>query len=218
MLKKSTLDFLKKLKKNNNREWFAANKHLYEDAKTDYEIFVYELIQEIAEFDPSVAGLRPEDSMFRIYRDVRFSKDKSPYKTAFGAVIQEGGRKSGIGGYYFHLQPGNSFSAGGFFMPDPAKLLKIRRAVAENYKEFTRILKAKDFVKYFKTLSEEDKLKTVPKGFAKEHPAAELLKLKSYLVWHGMNDEEVLSKDLIKKAAKIFHAMQPLNKFLNNAI
>ena len=218
MLKKSTLDFLKKLKKNNNREWFAEHKHLYEDAKTDYEIFIYELIQEIAEFDPSVAGLRPEDSMFRIYRDVRFSKDKSPYKTAFGAIIQEGGRKSGLSGYYFHLQPGNSFTAGGFFQPDPAKLLKIRKAVAENYKQLFALMKQKEFVKYFKTLSEEDKLKTVPKGFAKEHPAAEFLKLKSYLVWHEFKDEEVLSKDLIKKAAKIFQAMQPLNNFLNKAI
>jgi len=218
MLKKSTLDFLKKLKKNNNREWFAEHKHLYEDAKTDYEIFIYELIQEIAEFDPSVAGLRPEDSMFRIYRDVRFSKDKSPYKTSFGAIIQEGGRKSGLSGYYFHLQPGNSFAAGGFFAPDPGKLLKLRKSVAENYKQFFKLIKEKEFVKYFKTLSEEDKLKSVPKGFAKEHPAAEFLKLKSYLVWHEFKDEEILSKDLIKKAAKIFQAMQPLNNFLNKAI
>jgi uncharacterized protein (TIGR02453 family) len=218
MLKKSTIDFLKKLKKNNNREWFNSNKSLYEDAKTDFDYFVNELIQEISEFDSSVSGLQPKDCTFRIYKDVRFSKDKTPYKTNMGAAIQEGGRKSGIAGYYFHVSPTELFAAGGLYMPEPDKLLRIRNSIAANHKKFFSLIKSKDFVKTFKNLWQESKLKTAPKGFEKDHPAVEYLKLKSFLMWRDIKPEEVLSKDIIKKAAKIFKSMQPLNDFLNEAI
>lgn len=218
MLKKSTIDFLKKLKKNNNRDWFNANKKLYEDAKMDFDTFVYELIQEIAEFDESIADIQPKDCTFRIYKDVRFSKDKSPYKINFGAAIQEGGRKSGVAGYYIHVQPGEFFLAGGIYMPDADKLLKIRMAIASHPEDFFEIIKNKDFRKNFKELWVSDKLKTAPKGFDKEHLAVEYLKLKSFLAWKDLNDSEVLQKGIIKKAAKIFKTMQPFNDFLNEAI
>ena len=152
MLKKSTVDFLKKLKKNNNREWFSTNKHLYEDAKTDFDTFVYELIQEIGEYDETIAHLQPKDCTFRIYKDVRFAKDKTPYKTNFGAAIQEGGRKSGVAGYYLHVQPGEFFLAGGLYMPEADKLLKIRNSIAANYDEFFEIVRNKEFKKFFKSI------------------------------------------------------------------
>src|SRR6266496_3900330 len=136
MLKKSTLDFLKKLKKNNNREWFNENKNLYLDAKEDFDYFVNELIQEISESDSSVAGLQPKDCTFRIYKDVRFSKDKTPYKTNFGAAIQQGGRKSPASGYYIHISPTEVFVAGGIYMPSPENLLKIRNYIAAGHKKF----------------------------------------------------------------------------------
>jgi uncharacterized protein (TIGR02453 family) len=218
MLKKSTLEFLKKLKKNNNRDWFNANKGLYEDAKADFDTFAFELIQEIGQYDESVASLQPKDCTFRIYKDVRFSKDKTPYKTNFGAAIQEGGRKSGVAGYYFHVQPGEFFVAGGLYMPDPDKLLKIRMAIANNHKKFFEIIRAKEFKKNFKDLWNSDKLKTAPKGFDKEHPAVEYLKLKSFLAIGDLGETEVLGKGIIKKAAKIFRSMQPFNNFLNEAI
>lgn len=218
MLKKSTLDFLKKLKKNNNREWFNENKNLYLDAKEDFDYFVNELIQEISESDSSVAGLQPKDCTFRIYKDVRFSKDKTPYKTNMGAAIQQGGRKSSVAGYYFHVAPEEVFAAGGIFMPSPEHLLKIRNSIASNYKKFNGILKSKEFAKNFKELWQGDKLKTAPKGFPKDHPAVEYLKMKSYLAWKDIKPEEIFSKDIIKKAAKIFRSMQPFNDFINEAI
>jgi uncharacterized protein (TIGR02453 family) len=217
MLKKSTLGFLKKLKKNNNREWFNANKNLYEDAKIDFEVFVFELIGETAEFDNSIAGVQPKDCIFRIYKDVRFSKDKTPYKTNLGAAIQEGGRKSGLAGYYFHIQPGEFFLAGGLYMPEADKLLKIRNAIAAKQKEFLAIVKNKEFVKNFKEVW-GDKLKTAPKGFAKDHPMAEYLKLKSFLAYCNLNESDIFTKDIIKKTAKIFKSMRPFNDFLNRAI
>jgi uncharacterized protein (TIGR02453 family) len=217
MLKKSTLGFLKKLKKNNNREWFNENKHLYLDAKADFEIFVYELIREVSLFDDSIALLEPKDCIFRIYKDVRFSKDKNPYKTNLGAVIQQGGKKSPLAGFYFHVQPGEMFIASGVWMPDAERLLKIRRAIAGNYKEFVSIVKSKEFVRNFKDI-EGDKLKTAPKGFDKEHPGAEYLKLKSFVAYRSIDEDEVFKKDIIKKAAKMFKSLQPFNEFLNRAI
>jgi uncharacterized protein (TIGR02453 family) len=217
MLKKSTLDFLKKLKKNNNRVWFNANKNLYEDAKMDFEVFVFELIQETSEFDNSISDIQPKDCIFRIYKDVRFSKDKTPYKTNMGAAIQEGGRKSGLAGYYFHIQPGEFFLAGGLYLPEADKLLKIRNAISAKRKEFLAIVKNKEFVKNFKEVW-GDKLKTAPKGFAKDHPMAEYLKLKSFLAYCKLNKPDLFSKNIIKKTAKIFKSMRPLNDFLNRAV
>ncbi len=218
MLKKSTLDFLKKLKKNNNREWFNTNKDLYLEAKEDFDYFVNELIQETSEFDGSVSGLQPKDCTFRIYKDVRFSKDKTPYKTNFGAAIQQGGRKSSAAGYYIHISPSEIFAAGGIYMPSPENLLKIRNSIAAKHKKFFGIVKSKEFIKNFKDLWQEDKLKTAPKGFAKDHIAVEYLKLKSFLTWHNFKPEDVYNKDIIKKAAKIFKSMQPFNGFLNESI
>lgn len=219
MIQKSTLDFLKKLKKNNNREWFNKNKKLYEDARYNFEICVFDIIQAISDFDETVSGLDPKDCMFRIYRDVRFSKDKKPYKQNFAAAIQFNGRKSIKAGYYFHIEPGRSMLAGGIYMPGPDTLLSLRKLIAANYKEYEKIISAKDFKKEFKEVwVEENKLKTIPKGFDIEHPAAEHLKNKSFIVLKIIGDKEVLSKNFVKNSAKIFKIMKPFNDFLNRAL
>ena len=217
MLHKSTIDFLKKLKKNNNRDWFNKNKKLYEDAKYDFEIFVFELIQKISEFDESVSGLEPKDCIFRIYKDVRFSKDKSPYKTNMGASINKGSRKVPTAGYYVHIDPKECFLAGGLYMPMPDKLLLVRTAIYNNLKGLEKIINNKEFKKYFKEVWGGDKLKTAPKGFDKEHPSIEYLKNKNFIVFSNVSEGKVLSKNYTDYAVKAFKAMKPFNDYLNKA-
>lgn len=218
MIQRSTLDFLKGLKRHNNRDWFNKNKELYDDAKKDFEGFISELIHRVSEFDSSVEGLQIKDCVFRIYRDVRFSKDKTPYKYHFGAVVGEGGRRSELASYYFHIEPGgNSLLAGGKWMPSNEHLLAIRNGIFANLKEFKEIINNKDFKKYFRTLSDE-KLSSAPRGFSKDHPDIELIKFKSYSVYTPMKDEQVLSKSLADYCVKVFKAVVPFNTFLNDCM
>jgi uncharacterized protein (TIGR02453 family) len=218
MIQKSTLDFLKKLKSNNNRDWFEMNKAKYLLAKEDVEKTVAELIHAIGKFEKGMAGLDARKCVFRIYRDVRFSKDKRPYKTNMGASMSPGGKKVHEPGYYIHFEPGNSFIAGGMWMPEPPHLAAIRQEIDYNAKEFLGIVNNKKFKKYFGSLSNEDKLKTVPKGYDRTHPQIEFLKLKSFIVVHDLSDSMVTSKKFIKEAAAIAQAMQPLNRFLSRAM
>lgn len=216
MLENSTLKFLRSLKRNNNRGWFAAHKSQYEDARYNFETIVAKLIQRITDFDPTLMGLTPRECIFRIYRDVRFSKDKSPYKTHFGADISEGGRKGGRAGYYFHIEPGNkSILAGGLYHPSPEKLFAVRTKILNNFREFSSIINAKDFKRNFGGFWEEEKLRTVPKGFPKENPASEYLKHKNYVIFHELTDKQILSPSLVSYSVRIFKSMQPLNEFLN---
>jgi uncharacterized protein (TIGR02453 family) len=217
MLHKSTIDFLKKLKRNNNREWFAKNKKLYEDAKYDFEVFVFELIQKIADFDESISGTQPKDCIFRIYKDVRFSKDKTPYKTNMGAFICIGGRKTSHAGYYVHISASEFFLGSGLYMPPPEQLLAVRNKIASEYKTFNKLISTPEFKKNFKELWQGDKLKTTPKGFEKDHPAAELLKLKSFIADHSYKEDKALSKGFIDYCAKMFKSTKALNDFLNAA-
>ena len=217
MIQKSTFQFLKQLSKNNNREWFNANKYLYEAAKNDFENFVGELIAAISKFDKPVNGLKAKDCTFRIYRDVRFSKNKEPYKNNFGAYIAEGNKKSMKPGYYIHLQPnGKSFFAGGAYMPASPVVNAIRQEIDYNLKEFEDILKTKSFKKYFSGL-EGDTLKTAPKGYAKDHPAIEILRHKDFLAMHPLKDEQLLAKNATVYVAKGCEAMKPFNDFLTRA-
>ncbi len=217
MIQKSTFNFLKALKRNNNRDWFAKNKHLYEDAKKDFEIFVDELIHRIIDFDPTVIGLQAKDCTFRIYKDVRFSKDKTPYKTNMGASINEGGRKMPIPGYYFHLEPNGCFLAGGLYMPAPDKLLAVREKIESGKGDFRKIVTANEFKKYFNELW-EDKLKTAPKGFPKDHPDIEYLKYKSFTAFHNIGDDIVLSPQIFNYSVKVFKAMKPFLDYLSEAV
>ncbi len=217
MISQQTLDFLNKLKKNNNKEWFDKNRPTYEIIKKDFKNFVNELIITISKFDSSVKHLEAKNCIFRINRDIRFSNDKSPYKTNIGAYFSPDGKKSFSAGYYIHIQPGNCFIASGMWMPPSPQLAAVRQEIDYNAKEFKKILTSKEFVKHFKKLTEEDKVKTTPKGYDKSHPEIELLKLKSFIAVKKLSDKEITSKNLLKNLAEAFESAHPLNKFLRRA-
>lgn len=217
MIQQSTLQFLKNLRKNNNKEWFDANRDSYEVAKANFKEFVDKLIEGLSKFDPAVKNLESKNCVFRINRDIRFSADKTPYKKNLSALISPGGKKSFAAGYYVHIEPGASFLAGGMWQPEPVHLNAIRQEIDYNADEFKKILNAKAFKTYFGSLSDEDKLKTVPKGYDKTHPQIELLKHKSFIVSHEIADKTIVSKDFLKESSKIFNAMHPLNAFLRRA-
>ena len=221
MLQVSTISFLKSLKKNNNKDWFDKNRPSYESAKADFVQFVQQLIDKTAKKDPTLSALVAKNCIFRINRDVRFSNDKSPYKSNMGASINKAGKKAMFSaGYYFHLEPGNSFVGGGIYMPMAPELKKIRQEIDYNWKDFKKIISDKKFKSIYSDLdrSEDIALQRVPKGYEQENPAAEYLKLKSYIVILPISDKELQSKDLIKKAVAAFEALQPLVYFLNQAL
>lgn len=217
MLAKETVDFLKKLEKNNNRDWFNANKDTFVRANDNVIAVTGDLIGRIAKFDPAVIGIDPKTCVFRIYRDVRFSKDKSPYKTNLGAFVAPGGKKAMLPGYYFHVQPKMFFSAAGKHMPDNIELLKIRTHIAANTKDFFKIVEAKKFRDRFGEFH-GDRLIKPPKGFDPAHPAIEYLKLKSFTVGQEFSEKDALSKDYPKMLADSFKAAYPLVEFLRAAL
>ncbi|MGE0589985.1 MAG: DUF2461 domain-containing protein [Cyclobacteriaceae bacterium] len=213
------LKFLKSLSKNNNRDWFEKNKPVYQECKSMFDDFLGGLLKEIVKFDKSMAALDPKKLAFRIYRDVRFSKDKRPYKVNMGAGFSPAGKMIQEPGYYIHIEPGNkSFVAGGMYMPDAAHLGKIRQEIDYNFKSFEKILKDKKFKSMFGELDDFDKLKTAPKGYPKDHPHLELLKYKSYIVSHYFTDKEVTDKNFTRKVAEACKTLKPLNDFLRVAI
>lgn len=209
-----TFDFIKKLTKNNNREWFNENKNLYTESQQNVISFLEDLINEMGEFDEELAKLDPKKALFRIYRDTRFSKDKIPYKTNFGASLGMG-KGSQKGGYYLHIEPGKSFLAGGIYMPESSVLKEVRKEISLYGDDFIKIINNKDFKKHFPGLDQDDKLKKVPQGFEKEDPMGEYLKLKSFIVVYNLKDEEVLDKNAAKNMSDIFKVMKPFNDFLN---
>lgn len=218
MISKQTFQFLKELKTNNNRDWFNANKEKYLVAIAEFEVFVNLLIQKIGQFDKDVVSLNAKDCIFRIYRDVRFSKDKSPYKPHFGAWIVKGGRKSEQGaGYYVHIEPDNCFLAGGAYMPPADWLEVIRREIYHNGKELKKILSSASFKKYFKEIQGEQ-LQRPPRGYDANHPDIELLKRKSFLAMHKMSNNAVITNNSLKYCAEVFKALSPFDRFFNKAI
>ncbi|MFZ1808660.1 MAG: DUF2461 domain-containing protein [Cyclobacteriaceae bacterium] len=213
------LKFLKALAKNNDRAWFEKNKPKYIIAKENFDEFLFNLLAELTKFDKSLTGLNPKKLSFRIYRDVRFSKDKSPYKINMGAGFSPGGKMIQEPGYYLHIQPGNkSFVAGGLYMPDSPNLAKIRQEIDYNFKSFEKVLKGKKFKTWYAELDDFDKLKTAPKGYPKDHPHLELLKHKSYIVSHYFTDKEVQDKNFLKKVVEGCKTVKPLNDFLAQAL
>lgn len=221
MLQPATIRFLKDLKKNNNKAWFDANRKVYETAKADFAAFVQQLIDRHGRQDPTIKNLVARDCMFRINRDVRFSKDKSPYKTNFGASINKGGKKAmQSAGYYFHLEPGGCFAGGGLYVPMPEELKKVRQEIDYNFPEFKKLLSARKFKSVYGDLdrSAEYLLSRVPKGYEAENPAADYLRLKSYIAMVPFTDADLVSKDLVKKTVAAFDALQPLISFINESI
>ena len=219
MLQPFTLRFLESLKKNNNKAWFEENRHLYENAKEDFSLMVEALIKAIARFDESIGLLKPKDCTFRINRDVRFSSDKTPYKSNMAAAFSKGGKKASIAGYYFHCEPGKSFTAGGFYNPLPDQLAKIRQEIDYNFDDWMKIINNKRFKSQFpKGVQGTGTLVRPPKGYDENSPALLFLKMKGFIVISEFSDTELLEKDAVKKVALSFEAMKPMIDFLNRAV
>ena len=218
MLRKTTIDFLKNLKKNNNKEWFDANRTEYLMAKEDFEGLVSIIILQLTKIDARYGELKPKDCVFRINRDVRFSKDKSPYKTNMGAGFSIGGKKSNMAGFYLHIEPGQNFVGGGLWMPDADALKKIRQEIDYNFNEFKKIVEYKTFKTTYGGISMENSLKNPPKGYDIENKAIEYLKLKSFVTSKSILDSELLDKKTIQKVQTSFNTIAPFISFLNTAI
>ena len=220
MLKTSTLKFLKSLTRSNNKAWFEEHRSDFETAKNDFEALIETVLKKYASKDEDIATLKPKECLFRINRDVRFAKDKSPYKNNMGASISRGGKKSIFAGYYIHFQPGESFVGGGIWMPEAAETKKIRQEIDYCLDEFKSIVDSKKFKTIYGDLvkTEEYALVNVPKGYEKENPAAEYLKLKSWIATRRLTDEELNSGELVKIITDAFDALRPLIKFINRAI
>lgn len=216
-LSAKTFNFLEKLGNNNNRDWFNENKSLYNDAQQDLIEFLEELVQKISSYDDEITKTDVKKSLFRIYRDVRFSKDKSPYKTNFGASLGMG-KGSQKAGYYLHIEPGKSFLAAGIYMPEPAVLKTIRKEISLFKDDFLKVVESENFVSYFTELDQESKLKNIPQGFEKEDPMGEFLKLKNFIVVYSLKDNELTKKDSVDNISKVFEAAKPLNDFFNSII
>lgn len=214
MISKETIQFLKDLKQNNNREWFQDNKKRYATAKKDVESFVAAVLAELPRVDSDIAGLAPKDCMFRIYRDVRFSKSKEPYKTNFGASIAKGGRKSPFPGYYIHIEPGGSFWGGGLYMPSGPFLKAIRQEIDYNQKAFEKIVWDKEFKETYGDLWADDKLKTAPQGYGQDHPAIEWLRMKSFIAFKEVKDSEILKETVVEQVVSDFATLKPMIDFL----
>ncbi len=220
MISPSTTKFLKDLKKNNNKPWFDAHRKDYENAKQNFADFIQSVIDKHGRKDKTISHLKAKDCMFRINRDVRFSKDKSPYKTNMGAYINRGGKKSLFGGYYFHCEPGQSFVGGGLWMPMPPELSKVRQEIDYNFAEFKKIVSSKKFKSLYNDVSRDAEyvLTRVPKGYEADNPAAEYLKLKSVVAMTPVSDKDLTSSQLEKKVLQAFETLQPLLYFLNNSL
>ena len=214
---KTIISFLQALKANNNREWFQENKKQYEEAKQSFEGLVSELIRGLSAFEPELQLLTPKDCVFRIYRDVRFSKNKDPYKSNMGAAFCKGGRRSEYGGYYLHLEPGGSFVGGGKWQPDPKQLKAIRYEIYQNLDEFKNILEGTDFKTTFGQLDGE-KLKRPPKDFPADFEGIEFLKFKSFTVGRQIHEKAESEHKFVEDVLEQFRVMQPLITFLNRAI
>ncbi len=210
-IQSSTLDFLKAIQKNNNREWFNNNKALYITAHADVKAFAGALEVLMNQHD-EIEKMK----VYRIYRDVRFSKDKTPYKSSLSGFMSRA-TKWRRGGYYFHFEPGNSFMGAGFWKPNSSDLARIRREIAAYPDELRGILAEKNFKKYFGKL-EGDQLKTAPRGYAKDHEAIELLRYKSFLVHHKFTDTEILEPRFLDKINEAYKAIRPFFNYMSEVL
>ena len=219
MIQRHTFDFLKELVENNNREWFQANKQRYEAARDNVIEFTAEWIKLLHKIDPSIdEALDAKKCVMRIYRDIRFRIDKTPYKNNFGISIPTKGLKAGRAEYYLQISPGNSFIAGGYWMPEKDHLKAIRQEIDYNAGELKRIIDDARFIGLFGEFRKQEQLKSVPREYSAENENIELLKLKSFVAFHQLKDDELLLKDAAADVAAICSKIYPLNVFLNNAL
>lgn len=216
MNSKLILNFLADLAKNNDREWFNANKDVYLECRNDFEMFTSEFIDGMQRFDTTLIGLAPKDCIWRIYRDVRFSQDKRPYKEWFGAFLAaHGGKKSPYGGYYIHLQPGRCMFAGGIWCPEPKLLKALRQSIYDNYEELEDIMNAPDFKRYFTDFDTDYILQRVPMGYPADFVHADWLRRKAFTCSHIFTDKEVEQRDFLNHLIEVSRAFKPVNDFLN---
>ena len=211
------IEFLEELAKNNNREWFQKNKKWYEESRDKFLFLTDVMINEIRKFDPEIPVVSPKDCMFRIFRDVRFSNDKQPYKTNFGSYISKGGRKGMYSGYYFHIGTEESFVGGGLYMPPSEPLKAVRKHLAENAEEFLEIINQPSFKKIYPVMY-DDKLKTAPKGFPKDHEYIDLLRYKSFVFSKLLSRKDIQGEKYIQIMVEACRQLYPINHFLNNAV
>lgn len=217
MINQATLDFLNDLKQNNNRDWFTDHKDRYEQSRANVIDFIAAVIKELSKVDPHVeAGTDPKKCVMRIYRDIRFSKDKTPYKNNFG--IHNLTNYKGHIGYYIHIEPGQSFIGGGYWMPDGDHLKAIRQEIDYNAADLKAIIDGPEFKQLFGEFRDQEQLKTAPSGYETTNENIGLLKLKNFGAIHGLTDAEMLQKDAPVKIAEIFEHLYPLLVFFNNAI
>ncbi|HMI06139.1 MAG TPA: DUF2461 domain-containing protein [Flavobacterium sp.] len=218
MLSPKTLEFLEDIKKNNNRDWFQSQKKCYEEYKKEYHALIAEFLDAMKPKDSNLELLEVKNCTFRINRDIRFSKDKSPYKTHMGIWMNTNPSGVNAPGYYIHIEKGKSFVAGGFYSPENSELKQIRKEIAFFHDDLEAIVSGKDFKKYFDGLDKNNTLKTSPKDFDKDHPAIEFLKLKSFTASHKITDKELFDKDFVKKTSGKLIAIKPLIDFLNRGL
>lgn len=211
------LDYLHTLSANNNKEWFTAHRAEYDVVQADFQAIAETLIQRIAAFDPSIAGIPVKSVLYRFYRDLRFSQDKSPYKNHFGCYINAHGKKSIHGGYYFHLEPGNCLLAGGSYCLPTQVLTAVRWDIVNRLDRFRAIVEAPTFKKLFPTIG-ESALKTLPKGFDADFPYPEYLRPKDYSVLHRLDASFFERRDWIDETVERFRAMRPFLDFINETV
>lgn len=215
LIPSSSMGFLKSLKSNNHRDWFSKNKERFLQEQHFIEIFADALLQALNRHDviETVSGKK---SLHRIYRDTRFSKDKTPFKTNWSGNFTRAGKQR-RGGYYFHLEPGNSFIAGGFWAPNPADLKRVRDDIAFDAAPLRKIINSKSFVNSFGSLKGEQ-LKTSPKGFDAADPAIDLLRYRQYLLIRKFSDKEVLAPGFLEAAGNTFKSMRPFFDYMSEVL
>lgn len=211
------LNFLSELRKNNNKEWFDQNRDRYQECRQKVLFLTELIIHEVGRFDPEVGAQNPKDCVFRIFRDVRFSVDKTPYKTNMGSFIVKGGKKSFCAGYYLHIEPGASFVGGGSYCPPADALKAMRTEIFDNPEEFKQLIFKESFRKVYPDLY-DDKLKTAPKGFPKDFPDIDLLKYKSFAFGENLDDSVVTSDAFVGRVVASMKELYPVNRFLNIAL
>lgn len=211
------LNFLSELRTNNNKEWFDQNRDIYEESRKKVLFLTELVIHEVSKFDPEIGSLTAKDCVFRIFRDVRFSHDKTPYKINMGSFIARGGRKSMGAGYYLHIEPGGSFVGGGSYCPPADSLKALRTEIFDHPDEFKKLIYSDSFRRTYPEMY-DDKLKTPPKGFPKDFPDIDLLKYKSYAFTSRIDDSVVAGDAYVGKIIDAFKELAPVNRFLNTAI
>lgn len=218
MISKESLKFLDDLKKNNNRDWFQSQKVRYDSYKKEYYQLVQDFLDNMKSKDESLRNLEVKNCVFRVNRDIRFTKDKSPYKTQMGIWMSPGTKNTNLAGYYIHIEKGASFIAAGVYSPENDDLKKIRKEIAFFYDELETIVNNKKFKDAFGELDRNNSLKNAPKDFEKDHPAIEFLKLKSFTASEKTDDKLLSDPDFVKKISEKLILLKPLMQFLNRAL